>query len=357
MHKILIMTNFPEQIREWYIEHGRRLPWRDTKDPYKIWISEVILQQTRVDQGLAYYQRFIEAFPDVTALAQASETRLMQLWQGLGYYSRARNLHQAAQTIVNEHNGKMPQTYKKIKNLKGIGPYTAAAIASFAYNLPHAVVDGNVYRVLSRYFATGLPIDSTAGRKHFSKVADDFLDKKDPAGHNQAIMELGALICKPAKPLCEQCPVNETCDAFATGTQNRFPVKTKRITRKKRYLHYLIIIKNQHIIINKRTGQDIWKGLYQFPLIETPGPASSNDIEKELKNKNTGFSGIKKLLEKRHLLTHQELHTSFYRVEITTEEFLSRWTDETSFQSIPITQIKEIPFPQLIAENLSKLLP
>lgn len=357
MHKILIMTNFPEQIRAWYFKHGRRLPWRETKDPYKIWISEVILQQTRVDQGLAYYQRFIKAFPNVKALAQTSETRLMQLWQGLGYYSRARNLHQAAQSIVNEHNGKMPQTYKKIKNLKGIGPYTASAIASFAYNLPYAVVDGNVYRVLSRYYAMDLPIDTTAGQKHFSGLADYLLDKNDPASHNQAIMDLGALICKPANPLCEECPVNDACAAFATGTQNLFPVKSKKITRKKRYLNYIIIIKDQLIIINKRKENDIWKGLYEFPLIETPLPNTEKEIETLLRKQKAGFVSLSKLLEKKHLLTHQELHACFYYLEIRSAKDFIQWTKAQTFEVIPISKIDEIPFPQLIAQNLNKLLP
>lgn len=358
MHKILIMTNFPKQIREWYFQHGRRLPWRDTKDPYKIWISEIILQQTRVDQGLQYFHRFIKAFPSVQSLARASETRLMQLWQGLGYYSRARNLHHAAQTIVNEHNATIPQTYEKINTLKGIGPYTAAAIASFAYNLPHAVVDGNVYRVLSRYFASDIPIDSSAGKKYFFSLANELLDKKDPATHNQAIMDLGALICKPTKPLCHQCPVSQHCAAFATGTQQDFPVKSKRTTRKKRHLNFLIIISDEHIVIEKRIGNDIWNGLFQFPVIESSEPFTVARISDHLKIKNKISSlKITKLLEKKHLLTHQELHSVFFKIDFPSEEDFRKWVNTTPFETIALNRINEIPFPQLIQQNLKKLLP
>ncbi|WP_291856987.1 A/G-specific adenine glycosylase [Marinilabilia sp.] len=357
MHKILIMTNFPEQIREWYFQHGRKLPWRETKDPYKIWISEIILQQTRVDQGMEYFHRFIKAFPNVKSLAKASETKLMQLWQGLGYYSRARNLQYAAQTIVNEHNATIPQTYKKIKTLKGIGPYTAAAIASFAYNLPHAVVDGNVYRVLSRIYAKDIPIDSSEGEKFFSSLANELLDKKDPATHNQAIMDLGALVCKPAKPLCGHCPVNLLCAAFATGTQQNYPVKGKRITRKIRHLNFLVFIRNEQIVIEKRSGNDIWKGLFQFPVFESTEPFTTALIKTHLKTKTQLSVEVTKLLEKKHLLTHQELHAVFFRVEFTSAKDFREWFNTTSYETIALNRLNKIPFPQLIKKNLKKLLP
>jgi A/G-specific adenine glycosylase len=384
------MTNFPKQIREWYMLHGRRLPWRETKDPYKIWISEVILQQTRVGQGLEYFRRFVTAFPNVKALAESSETQLMQQWQGLGYYSRARNLQHAAQTIVTEHNGNIPQTYKKIRTLKGIGPYTAAAIASFAFNLPYAVVDGNVYRILSRLYATDIPIDSSQGQKHFAILAGELLDRQDPATHNQAIMDLGALICKPINPLCEECPVNQICAAYATGTQKNFPVKEKKIKRRKRYLNFLVLKSSTHIIISKRTGKDIWQGLYQFPLIETPEPFTGKEIRELLKTSFKKTFELTPILEKKHLLTHQELHVRFFKITLPREVDLlypenifsgEGWLNssdsnlkmgqniiahearawayikpEAIYQKVPIEKIEDVPFPQIIKENLEKLI-
>lgn len=370
--------------------HGRTLPWRETKNPYKIWISEVILQQTRVGQGLEYYRRFIRAFPNINALADASETRLMQQWQGLGYYSRARNLQHAAQTIINEHNGNIPQTYKKIRTLKGIGPYTAAAIASFAFDLPHAVVDGNVYRVLSRLYAKDIPIDSSQGQKYFATLAAELLDKQDPATHNQAIMELGALICKPANPLCEACPVNQVCAAYSTGTQKNFPVKTKKVKKKKRYLNFLILKSSTHIIISKRTGKDIWQGLYQFPLLETPEPVTDKEIRILLKSSFRNTIELTQILEKKHLLTHQELNVRFFKILLppevdlhnpekifSGEVFLNSQDNNLKreqktmvqeaqssayanpaaiYQTISIEDIEETPFPQIIRENLEKLI-
>ncbi len=390
MHKILIMTNFPKQIREWYFLHGRRLPWRETQDPYKIWISEVILQQTRVNQGLEYFQRFIKAFPNVEALAEASQTSLMQQWQGLGYYSRARNLHHAAQTIVNEYNGTIPQTYKKIKTLKGIGPYTAAAISSFAFNLPYAVVDGNVYRILSRLYAKEIPIDSSQGQFFFTALANELLDKQDPATHNQAMMDLGALICRPANPLCEECPVNQVCAAYSTGTQKNFPVKTKKNKKRKRYLNFLILKSSTHIIIGNRTEKDIWQGLFQFPLIETTEPTSEQKIRKLLKAFFKMTFDITSIMEKRHLLTHQELYVRFLKVTLpgavdflnpenifSSEALLQSENNNlkmghttvlretqappytnpaVAYQTIPIETLNDIPFPQVIKENLDKLI-
>ncbi|PWE01276.1 A/G-specific adenine glycosylase [Marinilabilia rubra] len=350
------MTNFPKLIREWYCENGRQLPWRETKDPYKIWISEIILQQTQVKQGLEYYRNFIKRFPDVQTLARATETELMQQWQGLGYYSRARNIHHAAKAIINEHNGLMPQTYKKIRTLKGVGPYTAAAIASFAFRLPYPVVDGNVYRLLSRLFAKEIPIDSTEGKKYFYNLADNLLDRADPATHNQAIMEMGALICKPANPKCDECPVVNHCKAYGTKSQNRFPVKQKKIIRKKRFFNYLIIIKGNKTIVQKRAKQDIWQGLYQFPLLETSKRTPKNKIV-ELIEEGTGVKvTAKKAHEKKHLLTHQELHAVFYRIKWPTTENLPEFFDEIATEEIKKEDVPKIPFPQLIRENLKNIL-
>lgn len=384
------MTNFPQQIKEWYKIHGRQLPWRETKDPYKIWISEVILQQTRVSQGLEYYRRFIRAFPNVIALAKASETKLMQQWQGLGYYSRVRNLQHAAQTIVSEYNGDIPQTYKKIRTLKGIGPYTASAIASFAFDLPYAVVDGNVYRILSRFYAKELPIDSSIGQKYFATLAQDLLNKQDPATHNQAMMDLGALICKPANPLCEECPVNQTCAANSTGTQKNFPIKIKKTKRRKRYLNYFILKSSTHIIINKRNKKDIWQGLFQFPLIETPEPTTKQEIRRLLEASFKTPFELTVILEKKHLLTHQELLVRFLKINLSSEidfsnpekiyskeafrnlqnnillsEHKSIVSEEQAnvypnpadcYLTVSIKKIEDVPFPQIIKENLRLLL-
>lgn len=350
------MTDFPKLIREWYLENGRSLPWRETRDPYKIWISEIILQQTQVKQGLEYYHNFIQKFPDVRALAKATETELMQQWQGLGYYSRARNIHHAAKTIVKEYNGLMPQTYKKIRTLKGIGPYTAAAIASFAFDLPYPVVDGNVYRFLSRLYAIETPIDTTEGKKFFSALADQLLDRADPATHNQAIMEMGALICKPSNPGCNECPVSSFCKAFATGSQKRLPVKLKKITRKKRFLHFLVLQKENKTIIQKRSQKDIWQGLYQFPLIESAKKATKNQIIESI-NEITGIKvTVIKVLEKKHLLTHQELHTTFYKILWPSNLNLPTIFENTPTKEINIEAATLMPFPQLIQENLKNIL-
>lgn len=356
MHKFLIMTNFQTIIRTWYQKNGRHLPWRETSDPYKIWISEIILQQTQVKQGLNYYQRFIRKFPDVQALANASENQVMQQWQGLGYYSRARNLHLAAKTIVTEYNGLFPQTYKKILKLKGIGTYTAAAIASIAFGEPRPVVDGNVYRVLSRLFMADIPIDRTEGKKYFEKKASELLDQKSPGTHNQAMMELGALICRPASPICRECPVSAFCKAAAHGKQTLFPVRSKKISRKKRWLHFLIISQNGQTVVQKRTENDIWKGLYQFPLIETKKYSSSDTIRKRLKKTLPDGIRIEKTHQEKHLLTHQELNATFYNLVCPKNVEIPQTFNQLENELIKNENILGLPFPQLIQKNLLKLI-
>lgn len=356
MHKFLIMTNFPSIIRKWYQKNGRHLPWRETNDPYKIWISEIILQQTQVKQGLNYYQHFISKFPDAQALANASENQLLQQWQGLGYYSRARNLHLAAKTIVTEHNGLFPQTYKKILKLKGIGPYTAAAIASIAFGEPRPVVDGNVFRVLSRLFMAGIPIDRTEGKKYFEKRAWELLDHNNPGTHNQAMMELGALICRPASPLCLECPVLVFCKAAAQEKQTLFPVRSKKISRKKRWLHFLIISQNGQTVVQKRIENDIWKGLYQFPLIETKKYSSSDTIRKKLGKALSDGIIIEKTHQEKYLLTHQELDASFYNIVWPRNVVIPQTFNQLKNEWIKNENIQGLPFPQLIQKNLSKLI-
>ncbi len=248
------------------------MPWRETSDPYCIWLSEIMLQQTRIEQGLPYYLAFTNAYPSIFDLANASEEEVLKLWQGLGYYSRARNLHATAKYIAFELNGKFPETYEGLLKLKGVGDYTASAIASISYNEPVAVVDGNVYRVLSRYFDIDTPINSTAGIKEFKLLAKELLDKEDPATYNQAIMEFGALQCKPQSPLCNTCPLSASCLALKNNKISMLPVKLKKGKIKKRYFNYLVFQSEENkTILEKRSGKGIWEGLYQFPLIETDG--------------------------------------------------------------------------------------
>jgi len=256
-------------LLDWYRNNQRDLPWRRTNDPYAIWLSEVILQQTRVEQGMPYWLRFIEDFPTVTDLANADEREVLRLWQGLGYYSRARNLHAAAKIVRDEYNGNFPNQYEQIRALKGIGDYTAAAISSFAFNLPHAVVDGNVYRFLSRIFAINTPIDSTNGKKEFFVLANELLDKSNPGTFNQSLMEFGAMQCKPSNPDCSVCPFNQYCQSFATNTVSEYPVKAKKTKTRNRYFDFIILSDEKNTLLQKREEKDIWQGLYQFPVIES----------------------------------------------------------------------------------------
>ena len=265
---------FARLLIEWYHEHKRDLPWRNTNDPYLIWISEIILQQTRVAQGYAYYQRFIERFPNLESLAAAEENEVLKYWQGLGYYSRARNLHQAAISV----NGVFPVKYEDILKLKGVGTYTAAAICSFAYNQPHAVVDGNVYRVLSRFFGINEPIDSRKGKKIFASLAHDLLDKIQPALYNQAIMDFGALQCTPLSPDCTVCPFKNRCFAFNHNMVSSLPIKQNKTKTSERFFYYLLIRDNGNIYLNKRTENDIWKNLYELPLIESNTALAVDDF-------------------------------------------------------------------------------
>ena len=268
------MNNFSEILINWYREHKRELPWRESSDPYLIWISEIILQQTRVVQGYDYFIRFIKRFPDVTSLAEADEDEVMKFWQGLGYYSRARNLHAAARSM----NGVFPKTYPEVLALKGVGEYTAAAICSFAYNMPYAVVDGNVYRVLSRYLGIETPIDSTEGKKLFASLAGEFLDKSRPAVYNQAIMDFGAIQCTPQNPACLFCPLAGSCMALSKSMVAQLPVKQHKTKTTERFLNYIYVRAGACTFINKRTGNDIWKNLFELPLIETASSVTEEEL-------------------------------------------------------------------------------
>jgi A/G-specific adenine glycosylase len=313
------MTHFSEKLTNWYAQNKRDLPWRNTRDPYRIWLSEIILQQTRVDQGTAYYLKFEEAFPTVVDLARADNEKVMKLWQGLGYYSRARNLHTAAKTITDVHKGDFPRSHKQILELKGVGEYTAAAIASFAFGQPYAVVDGNVYRVISRVFGIKTPIDSSQGKKEFNEIAASLLDKKDPGTHNQAIMEFGALYCKPASPDCNSCIFNNVCHAYRNNEVQTLPVKEKKTKIRSRFFNYLVLQKKEQIIIRKRRGNDIWTNLYDFPLIET-----SSELEEEEFFTSTQWKELSGQLDfkfskvsppYKHILSHQHIFAKFWLIE------------------------------------------
>lgn len=308
---------FSEALQQWYKVHKRELPWRETNDPYRIWISEIILQQTRVEQGLPYYQRFIEAFQDVHALAHAHEDEVLRYWQGLGYYSRARNLHATAKTISGELKGRFPDTYEGLLKLKGVGPYTASAIASFCFGLPHAVVDGNVFRVLSRVFEVDDPINTSTGQRYFTALANSLLDRHNPDLHNQAIMEFGALQCTPKSPNCAACAIRERCAAFAKRRVDQLPVKEKKVKVKKRALHYFSVedAQSKHLII-KRPNTGLWSGLYEFPSIELElGATMSEAVVNDLFEAVTHWELIN-LDPLIHKLSHQELHVYVYRVQL-----------------------------------------
>jgi A/G-specific adenine glycosylase len=307
---------------QWYQTHKRDLPWRDIADPYKIWISEIILQQTRVNQGLDYYHRFIERFPDVNSLAAATEDEVLKYWQGLGYYSRARNLHKAAHQIINKHKGVFPNTYEEVIQLAGIGDYTAAAICSFAYNLPFAVVDGNVFRVLSRLFGIDTPIDSTAGKKAFKQLAQEILDTVQPGLHNQAMMEFGALQCVPVSPACNACPFADRCIAFSKNQVSLLPVKRQKIQTKERFFNYLFIKAGNYTWLQKRTKNDIWKNLYEFPLIEADKLLDKNELSQHEYFKAL-FADFRADVHIRtvsppikHILTHQKILAQSILIEI-----------------------------------------
>ena len=342
------MHPISDKLISWYKKNKRDLPWRNISDPYKIWLSEIILQQTQVVQGLNYYIKFTETFPTVVDLANAPEDKVMRLWQGLGYYSRARNLHAAAKYIKSNHKGKFPTTYESIKELKGVGDYTAAAVSSFAFGLPHAVVDGNVYRVLSRLFNIETPINSTQGKKDFQQLADELLNDKQPALHNSAIMEFGALWCKPQNPKCEDCPVQTHCLAFQNKTISFLPVKGKKIKIKNRYLHYFIFNYKNNVYIQKRIEKDIWQNLYEFYLIETLEPTDGQVLlkDKALKKISTAFE-IKSIVStKKHILSHQHLHATFYELNIKTT------IKSTALVKVKRSELNNYGLPQLINKYL-----
>ncbi len=297
------INSFSATLLCWYAQHGRDLPWRNTRDPYAIWLSEIILQQTRIAQGMDYWHRFMQQWPTVEQLAAATEDEVLRLWQGLGYYSRARNLHTAARQITDM--GHFPTTYAEILKLKGVGAYTAAAIASFAFGLPHAVVDGNVYRVLSRYFGIDTPIDTTQGQRLFAALAQDLLPQDEAAAYNQAVMDFGALQCTPRSPHCDTCPLLATCQAAADGTQEQLPAKQGKVKVRHRHLIYIMVECDGHIALHRRPAGDIWQGLWEPYLMEVQPDAMAS-----LPSWADGATLLQ--ADVRHVLTHQVLHADFY---------------------------------------------
>ncbi len=341
---------FTKYIIEWYESYGRDLPWRQTKDPYKIWISEIILQQTRVLQGYEYYLRFIDRFPNVKVLSEASEMEVLKYWQGLGYYSRARNLHTAAQSI----KGEFPSTYKDVIALKGVGEYTAAAICSFAFDLPYAVVDGNVYRVLSRYYGIDTAIDSSEGKKEFAALAQELLDKKHPAKYNQAIMDFGALQCTPKQPKCLDCPLSSSCVAYNNQLIDILPYKKGKVKVRERFFNYFYIVEEgKFIYLHKREENDIWKSLYEFPLIETDKKTDLSEIlvsNNFLKSLN--IADIKTItIDFKHILSHQRLFTNIYKLEVSKKCNLSN-----DYLKIQEEDLDLYPIPRLLHQFLPKIL-
>jgi A/G-specific adenine glycosylase len=341
---------FSEKVAEWYDLNKRDLPWRATKDPYKIWLSEIILQQTRVAQGLPYYEKFISKFPDVRRLAAASEQEVLRLWQGLGYYTRARNLHKCARSVVSHFTGVFPKSYDELLTLPGIGEYTAAAIASFSNNERVAVVDGNVFRVISRVFGIDEEINSPAGRKTFSKIANDLITYAQPAKHNQAMMEFGALWCTPKSPRCTECVLLKGCAAAQNNIQHLLPVKAKSKKPKKRYFYYVVIKKGQSLMMRKRQGKDIWHGLFDFYLVEKDRNTRAQLVLEEVPGLKKKLHGSKVAISKlyRHVLSHQTIDARFITTTTDTVPVLN----EPELKLYSKKKIADLPKPVLITRFL-----
>ncbi|RZS99580.1 A/G-specific adenine glycosylase [Aquimarina brevivitae] len=345
---------FYKKLITWYLQNKRSLPWRKTKDPYKIWLSEIILQQTRVAQGLPYYNAFVAAYPTVYDLAAAKEEEVLKLWQGLGYYSRARNLHATANYVTKELKGQFPKDYKGLLTLKGVGDYTASAIASICYDEATPVVDGNVYRVLSRFYGVHTPINSTKGVKEFKKLATEVMDPKQPAIYNQAIMEFGAVQCKPKSPDCPNCPLHTACVGYKNADVDVLPVKEKKIKVKKRFFHYIVYRFEEQTILKKRTNKGIWFNLYEFPLLECDKILSVKELKKRLANKDMITDSLDLVPFNQepvvHKLSHQHLYTKFYIVEVNK----NRKTILNNQQWISIRDIEDYPVPVLIGNFMER---
>jgi len=339
--------NFSRTLNQWYRSNKRDLPWRNTTDPYKVWLSVIILQQTRVDQGMSYYLKFIEHYPTVEGLARASEDQVLKLWQGLGYYSRARNLHSTAKTIAHDYNGIFPNNYKGLLKLKGVGPYTAAAIASFCFGENQAVVDGNVYRVLARIHGEFSPIDTPAGKRRFQQLADEALDPLYPGEHNQAMMEFGATHCTPKSPKCESCPFNKVCIAYRTDQVSLLPQKSKKQKVKDVFFNYLVFAESDHLWLRKRNENGIWKNLHDFPLIESDSRKESDWLARESTEKYGSVKRVQEPIpvekEYTHVLSHRKIHARFYLVNAGPEN-----NAEENLIRVHKSKIGDFAIPRLI---------
>ncbi len=343
---------FVPLLLKWNREkNNRKMPWKGEKDSYKIWLSEIILQQTRVEQGLSYYNNFIKTFPDVHKLAKANDAKVFKLWEGLGYYSRCRNLLATARIISKERKGKFPDTYEEILQLKGIGPYTAAAISSFAFDLPYAVVDGNVFRVLARVFGITTPTDTTVGKKKFTTLAEELLDKQQPGLYNQAIMDFGATVCKPAVPLCSDCVFKKVCVAFNKEMIATLPVKEKKISIKRRWFYYMVMEYKNEVAILQRTGKDIWKDLFEFPLIEVEKEINDKEFLKQMRLRKWIKDGDFEIEEFSPLfkqqLSHQLISGRFIKIKLKHKPIVIK---EWNWQKKE--KLKNYAFPQFINQYL-----
>jgi A/G-specific adenine glycosylase len=344
---------FSKRIIDWYEINHRDLPWRKTRDPYKIWLSEIILQQTRVSQGLPYYEEFVKSFPTVFDLAKASEQKVLRLWQGLGYYSRARNLHRCAKEIVKNFNGEFPNSFEGLKGLHGVGPYTAAAIASIAFHESVAVVDGNVFRVLARVFGIEKDIASDEGKKYFFSLANKLIDESKPDLFNQAIMEFGALHCLPKNPKCDECIFSKNCEANQRNLQGLLPVKSKKLKVRTRYFYYFVIHSKKKIFMHRRTEKDIWQGLYDFYLIETKRTQKTDTLIKEDKFL-TKSTIIRESEVYKHILSHQKLKVKFIDVEKSLSKKDETITLSLALKKFTLKEISKLPKPILIDRFLSE---
>ncbi len=343
------MHDFSEQLLEWYQQNKRDLPWRNTQNPYKIWLSEIILQQTRVEQGWNYYLAFTETYPAIEDLANASEQEVLKLWQGLGYYSRARNLHFTAKYIVNELQGRFPSNYKELLKLKGVGKYTAAAIASFAYGEAVPAIDGNVYRVLSRVFGEYEIINTPKAEKIFRQYAMELLPTQKAGNFNQAMMELGATVCKPQNPNCKECPVSAKCWANANTKQVELPVKKAAIKVRKRYFNYFVIEQNEAFVLQKRTEKDVWQHLYEFPLLEQEKVTAALCADFLTENLQMQTPILQRINTKPiiHKLSHQHLHITFWKVS-------GDFSTNSKYTLVPKTEFSRYPMPIVLANFLKK---
>ena len=338
---------FTSNLMAWNKKINNRLmPWKGIKDPYKIWLSEIILQQTRVEQGLEYYNNFVMKYPTIDDLASASENEVFKNWEGLGYYSRCKNLIATAKYISNEKSGVFPNSYEEILTLKGVGPYTAAAISSFAFNLPHAVVDGNVMRVLTRFFGIETPIDTTEGKSLLTTLAQELLDKKNADKYNQAIMDFGAIMCKPKQPNCNICNLSKNCHSFNISNPEAFPKKSKAKAKSNRWFIYFVPVYKNKVLVGKRQQKDIWENLFEFPKIELnelPTLDVLNNSENAVLPQKMGLTILENPQFQVQLLTHQKIHACFIEVDLKKEIQLE------SFEYVDFKTLKKLPFPKIIA--------